>query len=337
MRVSTSHPISKQCARCGLQWPGSSSTTPSSEKTVRQLGIVLQHPGSYSAVSATYQVTRRGGLGATALLHLVECSISPVYLDANVTCSSSALESGIQQCGVEAVRRMPPTSAYGVSNATMLNFDNFTSTAGMVTGLQTSTGNSGDSGSSTVAEMYMQDPAGLLFGGPRELANLSAVPVELFQERLGLLLNTFFQSNIHLESYFGRQPAYVYSWGELLNVSASTTTPLLLPVYEISRPWITVYLFAAAVLFLAALVTILLRRRCSAPQILGCVNSLVRDSTHFTQAGSAGHSTESGLEIAARLGGVKVSVADFKAEKVGKIACVPAGNGERIKTRRWYD
>lgn len=243
------------------------------------------------------------------------------------------MESGIQ-CGVEAMQRMPSTP--GFSNVTMFNFDNSTVIGSMVTGFQKSTGACEDLGQSTVAEIYIQDPADVLVDGLRQFANLSTVPIELFQERLGLLLNTFFRSNIHFESYFGRQLQYVYTWDQLLNVSALTTTPLP-PVYEISRPWTTVYLFAVIIMFLATVFTIVLRRRCSAPQILGYVSSLVRDSTHFAEAGLVGHSAESGMEIAARLRRVRVSVADLKAgQTVGKIAFVPPSKGKRIKTRRLW-
>ncbi|POS70809.1 hypothetical protein DHEL01_v210795 [Diaporthe helianthi] len=137
-----------------------------------------------------------------AILHYTECLMSPVYLDANVTCRST--ESGVQ-CGVEAVRRMPPTS--GFSKVTMFNFDNYTVKANMAWEFPNSAGALSHSGRSTATEMYLQDPADAFaigVGGLAFYANVSAAPMESFQERLGLLINTFFHANLHPESYFGR-------------------------------------------------------------------------------------------------------------------------------------
>lgn len=270
------------------------------------------------------------------ILHYTECSISPVYLYANITCRST--ESGLQ-CGVEAVRRMP--SIPGFSNVTMFNFDNSTPVGyNMAHDFPHSAGDLYHSGRSTAIEMYLQDPADAFAAGTGRLdfyANVSTAPMELFQERLGLLINTFFQSNLHPESYFGRPLQHMYAPEEILNVSASTTTPLP-PVYELSHPWMTIYFFAAFIMFLATVVATILRWRCSAPQLLGYVSSLVRDSTHFAEAGLRGNSTESGPEIAARLSGVRVRIADIKAdEAVGKITFAPASEGERVKVGRWYE
>lgn len=268
-------------------------------------------------------------------LHYTECSISSVYLEANITCRSK--DNGMQ-CGVEAVRRMPSTAAF--SNVTMFNFDNSTAIGvNIAQEFPNSAGNPQHSGRSTAIEMYLQDPADAFVLGSGRLdfyANVSAAPMELFQERLGLLINTLFHSNYHPESYFGRPLQHVYAPEEIFNVSASTTTPLP-PVYELSRPWITIYFVAAIVMFLATLFATILRWRCSAPQLLGYVSSLVRDSTHFTEAGLAGRSTESGLDIAARLGGVRVRIADVQADdNVGRIAFAPAGEGKPVKAGRLY-
>lgn len=270
-----------------------------------------------------------------AILHYTECSISPVYLYANITCRST--ESGLQ-CGVEAVRRMSSTP--GFSNVTMFNFDNFTIAGNMAHKFPNSAGSPSHSGRSTAIEMYLQDPADAFAVGTGRLdfyANVSSAPMELFQERLGLLINTLFHATIHPESHFGRPLQHMYASDVILNVSASTTTPLP-PVYELSYSWMTIYFIAAIIMFLATVVSTILRWRCSAPQLLGYVSSLVTDSTHFTEAGLRGNSTESGPEIAARLSGVRVRIADVKADdNVGKISFAPASEGERVRVGRWYE
>lgn len=275
------------------------------------------------------------GLSPT-ILHYTECSISPVYLDANITCHST--ESGVQ-CGVEAVRRMPPVPGY--SNVTMFNFDNSTTIGvNMAQEFPKSAGDPGHSGRSTAIEMYLQDPSDAFAAGIGRLdfyANVSAAPMELFQERLGLLVNALFHSNLHPESYFGRPLQHVYASTEILNLSASTTTPMP-PVYELRLAWMTIYFVAAIIMFVATVVATILRWRCSAPQLLGYVSSLITGSPHFTKAGVRGKSTESGPEIAARLSGVRVMIADVKADdNTGRIAFAPASEGRRVKVGRWYD
>lgn len=270
-----------------------------------------------------------------AILHYTECLMSPVYLDANVTCRST--ESGVQ-CGVEAVRRMLPIS--GFSNVTMFNFDNYTVKANVAREFPNSAGALLHSGRSTATEMYLQDPADAFAAGVGRLdfyANVSAAPMELFQERLGLLINTLFHANIHPESYFGRPLRQVYAPEEILNVSATTTTPLP-PVYELSIPWMTIYFVAAIITFVATVVAMIMRWRCSALQLLGYVSSLIKDSPHFAEAGLRGKSTENGPDIAARLSGLRVRVSDIKLdEKVGKIAFAPASEGKQVKAERWYE
>lgn len=270
------------------------------------------------------------------ILHYTECSISPVYLHANITCRST--ESGMQ-CGVEAVRRIPPVP--GFSNVSMFNFDNSTSIGvNMANEFPKSAGDPNHSGRSTAIEMYLQDPGDAFAVGIGRLdfyADVSAAPIELFQERLGLLINTLFHSNLHPESYFGRPLQHFYASEEILNVSGSTSTPLP-PVYELNLPWITIYFVAAIVMFLATVVATILRWRCSAPQLLGYVSSLAADSAHFAEAGLRGNSTESGPEIAARLSRVRVRIADIRAdENVGKISFAPASEGKRVQVGRRYE
>jgi hypothetical protein len=89
-------------------------------------------------------------------------------------------------------------------------------------------------------------------------------------------------------------------------------------------------------MFAAAVFSLVVHYRCHAPQILGFVSSLTRDSTYFE--GVRGNSSEDGAKTAKRLRSLRGRVEDVHAgADVGKIAFAPAQDGLRVRKGRWYE
>lgn len=115
-------------------------------------------------------------------------------------------------------------------------------------------------------------------------------------------------------------------------------------VYKANYVWITVLLVTSMILLVCTLASLLLRLITIAPDILGYVSSLTRDSPYFETLQSGG-SVLSGEERARKLRDVKVQIADVNPEaKVGHVAFVKAETlqGEkqeyaRLRRGRNYD
>jgi hypothetical protein len=123
----------------------------------------------------------------------------------------------------------------------------------------------------------------------------------------------------------------------VVNTTSRTTFPLP-AVYAINTPWMILYFVSVAIMFFAAVFSLIMHQRCQAPPILGFVSSLVRDSKFFDDSQTQGNSTENVTKKTKRLAKMKVMIADVKSgEEVGRIAFVPDDRWGRVKKRRWYE
>lgn len=198
--------------------------------------------------------------------------------------------------------------------------------------------NQSGSGSSSVVEWYLKDPLTAL-NNPALIAyaNLGEVDIKTFEQRLALLWNTLWKIGFEHESIMGGDLTREPSFDTLLNTTSTTTFPLP-AVYALDVPWIILYFFSVAIMFFAAVFSLVMHHQCYAPSILGYVSSLIRDSKYFDESEIQGNSAENGSEKTKRLGYLKVMLADTKSdEDVGKIAFVPASTESRVRRRRWYE
>ncbi|KAF2631929.1 hypothetical protein BU25DRAFT_319383, partial [Macroventuria anomochaeta] len=114
------------------------------------------------------------------------------------------------------------------------------------------------SAQSSMVEWYIQDPFNAfledtLDGGQTDLGNLDT---ESFTRRFEHLSN------------FGGNMSQVRWMTTLLNAASHTKVPLPL-VYAISVTWITIYVISVAVMFFAAVFSLVMCWLCHAPPILG--------------------------------------------------------------------
>jgi hypothetical protein len=194
------------------------------------------------------------------------------------------------------------------------------------------------SGASSIVEWYIKDPLTAL-NNPAKIAyaNLGELDIRIFEQRLALLWNTVWKIGFQHESIMGGNLTHARSYDSLLNITSSTTFPLP-AVYALNIPWIILYFVSVAIMFFAAVFSLVMHHRCHAPSILGYVSSLIRDSKYFDDGEIQGNSAEDGTGKTKRLGSLQVMIADTKTnEDVGKIAFVPANTESRIRKRRWYE
>ena len=290
-------------------------------------------------------VTRRD---PPAYLSVTQCSPQMIYVDAQVSCiSKGAL--GKTDCGVDAVRETLTTTnpknltifeprTYRWPNST-LDLDPRMAPDLMHIFMDLLDDNKRGSGTSGIVEWYLKDPLTAV-NNPSSVgyANLDEVDIKVFEQRFSLLWNTLWKTNIQHATIMGGDltPSTFNDTSLHLNTTSAIVFPLP-ATYALDIPWIILYFVSVAIMFFAAVFSLIMHDRCHAPRILGYVSSQIRDSRYFHDREIQGNSAADGTGMTRRLGHLKVMIADTKTdEDVGKIAFVPAHAESRVRRRRWY-
>lgn len=109
-------------------------------------------------------------------------------------------------------------------------------------------------------------------------------------------------------------------------------------IYVLSKIWIVIYFVSASMLAAAAMAALFFRYSCRAPEVLGFVTSMTRDSEFFQGVTSHEDSTRTGPEVSKELAGTTIMVGDVWPDRaVGRIALMPVGMGKRVKLDRLYE
>lgn len=295
-------------------------------------------------------VTRRD---PPAYLSITQCSPQMTYVDAQVSCiSKGAL--GKTNCGVNAVRETLTTTnpknltifeprTYRWPNST-LEMRPTTPSDLMHAFMDLVDDNKHGSGASGVVEWYLRDPLiaandpGTRAYGTQAYANLGDVDIKVFEQRFSLLWNTLWKVSTQHATINGRglTPSPYNDTSLHLNTTSTIVFPLP-ATYALDIPWIILYFVSVAIMFFAAVFSLIMHDRCHAPRILGYVSSQIRDSRYFHDREIQGNSAMDGTGMTRRVGHLKVMIADIKTdEDVGKIAFVPAHAESRVRRRRWY-
>lgn len=290
-----------------------------------------------------------GTLCHTPYMAITRCSARTKYIDAQMSCiSKGAL--GKTNCGVNSVREtLSPTNPAELNILETIPFyspdlpderwdwsPNLPN-AFMTFFMDLLDDSLGGSGTSSLVEWYLKDPLTALnrpsnFG----YANLGDLDIKLFEKRLSLLWNTLWKVGIQYGGIMGGKFRQSDHHDPLLNTTSIITFPLP-SVYALDLPWIILYFLSVAIMFFAAVFSLIMHYRCHAPPVLGYVSSLIRDSKYFDDGKILGNSAEDGTGKTKRLQYLKVMIADTKTdEDVGKIAFVPAHAESRVRRRRWY-
>jgi len=106
--------------------------------------------------------------------------------------------------------------------------------------------------------------------------------------------------------------------------------------YEISIPWTVAFLICCIILLIAGVAAILVESQTVAPDVLGYVSTVARNSKYLRLPKT--NSTMSGGDRLRKLGGYKVMMQDVKpSTEVGQIALgLKTEKAERLKLGRLY-
>jgi hypothetical protein len=278
---------------------------------------------------------------------ITKCSTKMTYIDAQIFCTSKGT-LGKASCGVNSVRAMlNPTDSVNLTflesgrlyypNSTV-NHDPGVPEVFMGNFMDLLNDKQSGSGASSIVEWYIKDPLTAL-NNPATIAyaDLGELDIMMFEQRLALLWNTLWKIGYEHASIMGGDLTRSPFLDTLLNTTSTTTFPLP-AIYALDIPWIILYFVSVAIMFFAAVFSLVMHHQCHAPSILGYVSSLIRDSKYFNESEVQGNSAEDGTGKTKRLGYLKVMLADTKSdEDVGKIAFAPASTESRVRRRRWYE
>ncbi|KAI8270934.1 hypothetical protein K4K58_006729 [Colletotrichum sp. SAR11_239] len=265
---------------------------------------------------------------------MTSCPVRTVYIEAEIACESRGI-AGKSQCAATRIRQMPrPPRPPGVTAFTNRLIG--TTVPYYAAQKFPKMGKDTDTRFTTFSEEFVENPTRAFNHElSKKYVEWCKLPMAVFADRLGLLFNTFLDATVDPMAVLGA--ASVVDESVLLNTTAAMTSPLP-AVYVIDEAWVAIYFVSTLIMLLAAIGGVVIRYYTIAPQVLGYVGSLVRDSPYFTDMAPRWKSTESGEEISRRLGDVKVGVFDVEPEKdVGRIAFAPVETGHRVRRKRWYE
>ncbi|KAI9772791.1 MAG: hypothetical protein M1839_002292 [Geoglossum umbratile] len=272
--------------------------------------------------------TASGNKGNTTTIAF--CNLTQQYVESAVICSGSL-------CRVTSMRQS--LRPHAPSNITTLSFPWFFrqfslwfpfATNGMGVGMP--------SINSTATECYIADPVSPFCHAAANsdgfgVVDLSTIPKDLFELRLGQLLNTYYQTTLQpfgITGSFATTPA-----GSL---TSSGTLSHLQEQYAVHWPYLGMYVFCSFVLLISAVVGIWFDFQTPGPDILRYCSSLARDSG-FVKTPKGG-STLDGMERAKLLRGLRVRLWDVGGENgngVGRVAFADEGRVRVVRRNDLYE
>ncbi|KAB2572648.1 hypothetical protein DIS24_g9622 [Lasiodiplodia hormozganensis] len=174
-------------------------------------------------------------------------------------------------------------------------------------------------------DLYLVDPPTSI--GVTDFGNFDDVPLDIFQARLALIFNTFYQASLNTSNILGADgvdgvaPQNIPEFDQKQYTNTTGTWNEFTPSrYEVQYSWFALYFAATTVLAICAVTTVVISALTRAPDLFGGVSSLTRDSAFMTTVPDGG-SLLSGSERARLLQDVWVRIQDVQPEDdVGRIA-----------------
>lgn len=305
--------------------PGDNSTAPVSPPSYI-LDYSTTYSANYAVQSTELFIASRGEQCGTCV---TGCSVETIYVEARVFCMARGTAPA--NCGIDQIRRMPKPplpsgntlfNARPDANTTMKTFlDHFTQIGCR-------------SGWGGFTDRFIRSPS-MMYGAAAAGANWCDMSpsMGLFEDRLAFIFNTFLDATTTANTTMGASKPK----RGLRRATAAMARPLP-DVHAVHAAWMAVYFAATAVMILAALAALALRRLLVTPPVLGSVGALLRDSPYFAHLNPPGCSTESGEQASKRLRHERVAVVDVQAASgVGRIALAPVGMGMGVRKGRQYE
>jgi hypothetical protein len=288
----------------------------------KQLPGIITFSSSTSSNQLAYE-----GEQSDSTWSYTACNIDQTFVDSQISCSGN-------QCQVVALR---PSSNTTIPRSYLsMNYTDGTGSQPSPYFLQYFVNAGASSVSSegvlTLAEKYIFDPGFVINSAPSTAPNLATIPLPKFQQRLALVLNTYWQA--------GMAPVEQTTQ---VNISSPYTTPKNATdatytqgydAYQVSWGWIAVLFISSVILLAAGIASIIFDMRTIGPDVLGFASSLTRNNKYMDLPKDKDHGTMSGAERTRALGDVKVMMQDVKpGAPVGKIALGTVSEGTRRLAR----
>jgi hypothetical protein len=269
------------------------------------------------------------------MVWITTCAMQTTFIVVNTTCPST--DTSRLPCAVEKMKidDNPPWS----TNRTL--FNNKDQAQLFATNFPVASNDlTLHPGEPTVTEFYLLNPPqaveGIDIGFFEDSFDLGNVPMPIFQERLALTMNTFWQASISPTTITGENIGDV----SLDDAgAANTTADHVLPldsVYGIDSKWMVIYFISSFILLGAAIVGLVFRALCRGPSIFGYANTSMRYSRYFPDS-TQYNTTLNGADKAREVAGIRVRLGDIRAEsEVGYIALAEEAFVARLVRGRRY-
>ncbi|KAH0538704.1 hypothetical protein FGG08_004721 [Glutinoglossum americanum] len=242
------------------------------------------------------------------------CAISQEYVEARVQCSNAGPDSRTG-CAITAMRQSQ--KPHFCSNFTELDAGIYESHLSVLSNILPES----HSFTSSPQEFFLYDPPGAFTNIKYSVSavQMSHVPINVFQDRLAFLYNTFSTITKAPNLIVGGEFVSPFGDGSILVSANAEWSYLLGPVYRLHTDWAAVYFFAVAVLCICAFWTVIVRLRLRVPDMLGSVSSLTRDSAFIGVPSAA--STLDGDERARLLKDMWIRLQDVQpGAQIGRIS-----------------
>jgi hypothetical protein len=256
------------------------------------------------------------------------CTLTQQYVESLVVCSGTF-------CRVTYIRQS--LRPHAPSNITTLSFPRLFDQFSLSFPFATTGQGTAPSINSTATECYIADPVSPFCpaaanSGGFGVVDLSTVPKDVFELRLGQLLNTYYQATLEPFSISG---SFVATQANSL--TSSGTLSRLQEQHVVRWLYLGTFVFCSVVLLVAAVVGAWFDFQTPGPDFLGYCSSLARDSG-FVRTPEGG-SVLDGVERTRLLRNLRVRLGDVGSgndDEVGRIAFADEGRAGVIRPKAFY-
>jgi hypothetical protein len=303
---------------------------------------------NYSATDVQYFMLLSSTDGTNYQFSGANCSVGIRNVDASVHCAGLS-------CFVDSMRKSE-TGTYGdtMFEAMILHDQsNLWAYFPLATIGYASHGGSGSNVGSSLTELWIANPD-TNFTDWLQFANFSTLDGPTLSSRLQMVYNAYFQTtyssrylagNLSTDlNYYDNATmdgtSFDQARGISFNSSNASVSQINGEIYRFNWAYGTLLLLISALLLVAGLTSLILKRRTLAPDILGYTSTTTRDNQYFDLAeDSHPPSYLDGLERAKALRHTRVMIGDVRPDaRVGHIAFTAMGTGsQRLVKGRTYD
>ncbi|MCJ1384310.1 hypothetical protein MMC17_007426 [Xylographa soralifera] len=282
-------------------------------------------PGILTFSSVTDTNLMIGGGDSVPQFSYTACKLTQTFVDSQVVCYGS-------QCKVVGMRpslnatQLSPMSALGHKGSGPVFMDSFVNLT-----------SPSAAGFTSLIEQYINEPKFLSLGAQvSKDFNLTTLALSDLQQRLALLLNTYWQAGFNASAQTTvsaiADSALMFDGGKFANAIYYPTYD----AYVTSWAWLAVLVASSTILLAAGIASAIFDAYTVGPDVLGFASSMTRNNKYMDLPREDG--TLSGAERARALADVHVMMQDVKpGAGVGKIALETFSEGtKRLARGRMY-